>query len=101
MNCLIGGTYRQRYRDAEPGININVSGGCVKPAFGLNSVNKHTTGSTSLPWEILESAYFCFRHKGYEKTTIQDVCSRLDINSNQFYKYFESLDEVLEILWAR
>ncbi|MGI9536880.1 MAG: helix-turn-helix domain-containing protein [Desulfocapsaceae bacterium] len=54
-----------------------------------------------LPWEILETARSCFQKKGIERTTILDICKRLDIKETQFYRYFQSLDEVLEILWAR
>jgi AcrR family transcriptional regulator len=57
--------------------------------------------NTSLPGEILETAYSCFQKKGFEKTTISDICKSLHIKSSQFYRHFESLDEVLEILWAR
>lgn len=54
-----------------------------------------------LPWEILETARSCFQTKGIERTTILDICRRLNIKETEFYKYFQSLDEVLEILWAR
>ena len=54
-----------------------------------------------LPWEILETARSCFLKKGVEKTTVLDICKRLGIEDTHFYTYFRSLDEVLEILWAR
>jgi AcrR family transcriptional regulator len=54
-----------------------------------------------LPWEILETARSCFREKGFEKTSIHDVCTKLDLKETDFYLYFQSLDEVLEILWSR
>ena len=57
--------------------------------------------NTSLPWEILETAYSFFLKKGFEKTSISDICKSLHINNSQFYQHFDSLDEVLEILWAR
>lgn len=101
MNCLIGDTFTSQNGDAKIKVTTNLSNGYIKPEFYMDGVNKHTIRNTSLPWEILESAYFFFQHKGYEKTKIQDICNRLNINSAQFYKHFESLDEVLEILWAR
>ena len=57
--------------------------------------------STALPWEIVETAYSCFKKKGFDKTTISDICKDLNIKDSQFHRYFNSLDEVLEILWAR
>ena len=66
-----------------------------------NEMNKQSIEHTLLPWEILETARTCFRKKGFEKTTIRDICRRLDLKETEFYRYFQSLDEVLEILWAR
>lgn len=65
-----------------------------------DDMKDYTLHKTILPWEILETARFCFQKKGVEKTTITDICERLDIKKTQFHKHFESLDEVLEILWA-
>jgi AcrR family transcriptional regulator len=66
----------------------------------FKSQYKLSLRDTSLPWEILETARFCFQKKGFEKTTILNICERLGIKKTQFHKYFKSLDEVLEILWA-
>ena len=101
MNYLIGHTFAKLKRDITPGRSRHLSKGGLNTKFCLDSADKHILRSTSLPWEILESAYFFFQRKGYEKTKIQDICNRLNINSTQFYRHFESLDEVLEILWAR
>lgn len=82
MNCFIGHTFgNQKNR--------------------LDTADENPLRSTSLALEILESAHFFFQHKGFEKTAIEDICNRLNINSAQFYNHFESLDEVLEIVWAR
>jgi len=51
--------------------------------------------------DILESAYSCFRLLGFEKTRVADICRDLGVSRRTFHKYFNSLDEVLEILWAR
>ena len=50
--------------------------------------------------EILETAYLLFNKKGYDRTKIEDICKKLNINERQFYYHYKSLDEVLEILWA-
>ena len=55
---------------------------------------------TSLPWEILEAANSLFQKKGFERTSITDICRRLEIKPFEFHTHFDSLDEVLEILWA-
>ena len=54
-----------------------------------------------LPAEILDTAHSCFKLKGFEKTTISDICRNLSISRSQFHKHFDSLDEILEELWAR
>jgi AcrR family transcriptional regulator len=51
--------------------------------------------------EILESARSFFRLLGFEKTRIVHICSDLGISKRTFHKYFKSLDEILDFLWAR
>ncbi len=101
MNCFIGHTVTKQERDAKSGINLHVSNGSVNQGNRLDTVNKNPLRSASLSSEILETAHFFFQHKGFDKTAIQDICNRLGINSAEFYNHFESLDEVLDILWAR
>ena len=102
MNCFIGHTFTKQERVAKPWRNLHVSNGSVNQKNRLDTVvDKNPLCSAYLPSEILESAHFFFQQKGFEKTAIEDICIRLNINSAQFYYHFESLDEVLEILWAR
>ena len=54
-----------------------------------------------LPAEILDTAYSCLKMKGFEKTTISDICKGLRIRRSLLHKHFDSLDEILEVLWAR
>jgi|GEM_PF-1313086 len=84
-----------------PDKRIPVRYGEVRSGFEGGTVTGKALSSASLAWEILETAYFLFRKKGFDRTTIPDICSRLGIRQSQFYHYFDSLDEVLEILWAR
>jgi AcrR family transcriptional regulator len=51
--------------------------------------------------EILTTAHVLFRNKGFEETTIKEICEPLNISISQFGLFFESLDEVLETLWAK
>ena len=102
MNCLID------FKIVERGIKEMHGSGLMGPGhvsmnshFHCKDTLKSKISSTSLPWEILETAYYFFQKKGFEETTLSDICEKLSINNSQFYKHFESLDEVLEILWAR
>lgn len=102
MICFIGHTTKpKREAKSEPERNLSVWNGRRSLNSCENSEQKRILRDTSLPWEILESAYLLFNKKGFEKTRIPDICSMLDIKPVQFYKHFESLDEILEILWAR
>jgi hypothetical protein len=85
----------------QPDKRIHFGYGGVDSKFRGESVTGETIPGVSLPWEILETANFFFRKKGFERTTIADICDRLDIKQSQFFNHFDSLDEVLEILWAR
>ena len=40
--------------------------------------------------KIIDAALASFRQKGYEQTTIQDICSSLNIAVGTFYHYFSS-----------
>ena len=47
-----------------------------------------------LPWR-------CFGEKGYGKTTIEDILAKTGIPKGTFYYYFESKEDVLQILTWR
>lgn len=53
----------------------------------------------SLYCEILLTAQTLFQGKGFEQTTVWDISNSLQISAAQFYAYFDSLDEILDILW--
>jgi hypothetical protein len=101
MICFIGHMFTKQKKDVKPWRNLHVWNGSVNHKNRLNTVEENGLRAASLPSKILESADFFFQHKGFEKTAIEDICNRLNINSTQFYSHFESLDEILEILWAR
>jgi len=81
--------------------NLQAPNGHKKSHYCGDRAGSSIRSTISLPREILESAYFLFNKKGFEKTTVPDICLRLGIKPYQFYNHFDSLDEVLEILWAR
>lgn len=101
MNYLTAPMLRRK-KDARKALerDLPVANGAVNTKFCAESADTYSLRGISLPWEILETARFCFRKKGFEKTTILDICDRLDIKKTQFHTHFKSLDEVLEILWA-
>jgi len=103
MNNFIGCVFAkgERSENLDPGKRIHAGYGDVNDQFRDDTAVGETIRSVSLPWEILEAAYFFFRKKGFEKTTILAICRRIGIKETEFYNHFQSLDEVLEILWAR
>jgi len=103
MNCVIGYTFAKQKRDekSDPGRDNLLPGSKLNSRFGFDTVTKQKLHNVSMPLEILEAARYLFQKRGFDETTIADVCSRLDIKPSHFYNYFDSLDEVLEILWAR
>ncbi len=102
MNGVIQQT-KNPHRPAQWGLsrNAEVNNGRRCSRARLDSEHTSILRSTALPWEILESAHFLFNRKDFEKTTVPDICRRIDIKPVQFYCHFDSLDEVLEILWTR
>lgn len=49
--------------------------------------------------KILSAANDCFRSQGFDETTVSDVCRLAQLSSDDFYAVFESLDDVLDVLW--
>lgn len=101
MNCLIDFKIVERGKMEMHGSGVMGRGNVnMNSHFGCQATSKSKISGASRPWEILETAYYFFQKKGFEKTTLTDICKKLSIHNSEFYKHFESLDEVLEILWA-
>lgn len=103
MNKFIGFIITEEIGNERPTPNKHMNS-ChceVDSQFYDDTLSGGTISCISLPREILETACLLFQKKGFEQTTITDICNRLDITKSHFYKFFESLDEILEILWAR
>lgn len=50
--------------------------------------------------EIVATAEMLFQTRGFEKTTIKDITLSLNIRESLFFHYFNSTDEILELLWS-
>lgn len=49
---------------------------------------------------IVETAEMLFQSKGFDNTTADDIIDHLNISENVFFHHFESVDEILELLWS-
>lgn len=56
--------------------------------------------SGTLRSSIVQTARELFDSQGYDNTTVHDLVDRLDISDTLFFVYFQSLDELLEIVWS-
>ena len=50
--------------------------------------------------QIKEAATVLFRSQGYENTTVIQLVQKIQIEEQIFYSYFQSLDELLEVVWS-
>ncbi|MDJ0622324.1 MAG: helix-turn-helix domain-containing protein [Desulfocapsaceae bacterium] len=49
---------------------------------------------------IVETAEMLFQSQGFDNTTVDDIINHLNISERIFYRHFESVDEILELLWS-
>ncbi|THB76446.1 MAG: TetR/AcrR family transcriptional regulator [Desulfobulbaceae bacterium] len=64
-------------------------------------MESHHTYNQFQSAKILESADALFKINGFDFTTIDDICEKAEIKQHHFFVHFQSVDEILEILWAR
>ena len=50
--------------------------------------------------EIIDTALKIFIHKGYEKTSVNDILNEIGIAKGTFYHYFKAKEEVLDAVIA-
>lgn len=55
---------------------------------------------TSWRKQILEDARFLFQTKGFENTSVSVLLERLQMSEQLFFSHFESIDELLEVVWS-
>ena len=50
--------------------------------------------------QIKKTACFLFQSKGFDNTSLNDLIGELNIESQTFFFYFRSMDELLEVVWS-
>ncbi len=66
----------------------------------MSTMELHPKVFQPLYWDILKTAKSCFDNKGFEQTSVSDICQCLEISASQFGMLFDSLDEILDTLWT-
>lgn len=51
-------------------------------------------------FQIKEAACELFQSKGFDNTAVNDLLEKLQIEEQVLYSYFQSLDDVLEVVWS-
>jgi AcrR family transcriptional regulator len=51
--------------------------------------------------QIMETAMGLFRKKGYQKTTMREICELSKVNRGSFYDYFESKEDILVYIYKQ
>lgn len=54
----------------------------------------------SMRGAILRTAKYLFDMKGYDDTSLDEVCKYLQIQEQVFYLFFRSKDDLLEAVWS-
>jgi AcrR family transcriptional regulator len=50
--------------------------------------------------QIKEAACVLFRSQGFENTSVTDLIEKLQIEERSFFIYFQSMDDLLEVVWS-
>lgn len=50
--------------------------------------------------QIKEAACVLFRSQGFENTSVTDLVEKLQVEEQTFFIYFQSMDELLEVVWS-
>ncbi len=55
----------------------------------MSTMELHPKVFQPLYWDILKTAKSCFDSKGFEQTSISDICQSLEISTSQFGIFFD------------
>jgi len=50
--------------------------------------------------QIKATAGVLFRSQGFENTSVTDLIEKAQIEEQTFFLYFQSMDELLEVVWS-
>ncbi len=50
--------------------------------------------------DIIQTAKYFFDTKGFDQTSCRDITERIGISDAELLRYFNSLDEILEVIWS-
>ena len=50
--------------------------------------------------QIKEAGCTLFQSQGFDNTTVSDIVQKLQIREQDFFFYFKSVDELLEVVWS-
>ncbi len=50
--------------------------------------------------DILQAAKHLFDTKGFDRTSCRDITEHIGISDSELLYYFDSLDEILEVIWS-
>lgn len=50
--------------------------------------------------QIKEGACVLFRSQSFENTPVTDLVEKLHLKEQDFFLYFRSMDELLEVVWS-
>jgi len=50
--------------------------------------------------EIKKAGCTLFRSQGFEDTSVTDLVQKIQIREQDFFIYFKSMDELLEVVWS-
>lgn len=50
--------------------------------------------------QIKEAVCILFRSQKFQNTTVIDLVEELQIDEQSFFMYFQSMDELMEVVWS-
>ncbi|MFW2367394.1 MAG: TetR/AcrR family transcriptional regulator [Desulforhopalus sp.] len=50
--------------------------------------------------QIKEAGCTLFKSQGFDETSVADVVQKLQIREQDFFLYFKSMGELLEVVWS-
>ena len=63
-------------------------------------MNQHIAHQSTIYHQIKEAGRGLFVTRGFEATSVSDVVELLQITEADFFLYFKSMDELLEVVWS-